>query len=183
MSEHHPLIERYLARLAEGLQRLAPDERQEVLLEIRNHIAEATAAGKPLDAVIESLGPADVLARGYVAELMLHPRRDLPRSTQLHRFLALAGLVVVGSIPSLVIVVTLTALGISLTLSGVLVFCAGVSAAAGVLPGWVQMDVPPSWAIISGPILAVFGTLAIVGLVWYVRFMARMVRAVLPATS
>jgi uncharacterized membrane protein len=182
VSEHHPLIERYVSRLSEGLQRLAPEERQEVLQEIRNHIADAMAAGKSLDAVIESLGPADVLARGYAAELMLHPRREV-RSTFARRFLALTGLVVVGSIPSLVIVVTLGSVGVSLTVAGVAVFCAGISAVAGVLPGWVQMDVPPSWAIAIGPVLAVIGALAIVGLVWYVRFMARMIRAVLPAST
>ena len=180
MTEPHPLVERYLARLDAALADLNATDRKEVVQEIRNHIAEAVAAGKPLDAVLQSLGSADELARAYSVELLLHPRKGAPKRPGVDRFLRVLGLVAVGSIPTLVIVVTLVAIGVSFLASGVAVFVAGVLGVAGHLPYWVQMDVDPVLAIIAGPPLAIVGVAAIVALVWYVKFAARMVRTVLP---
>ena len=63
MKQQHPVIERYMTHLETAIGGLDPADRREVLQEIRNHIAEATAAGKSLDVVLESLGPADALGR------------------------------------------------------------------------------------------------------------------------
>jgi uncharacterized membrane protein len=62
VKQQHPVIERYMTHLETAIGGLDPADRREVLQEIRNHIAEATAAGKSLDVVLESLGPADALA-------------------------------------------------------------------------------------------------------------------------
>jgi len=184
VSLEHPLAERYLSRLDEQLKDLAPAERREVVDEIRNHIADATRAGKPLDSVLQALGSADELARGYAVELLLHPRA--PSSTgkqRTERFLALTGLVVVGSIPTLVIVVVLASVGVSFFGSGLVVFAAGILASVGWLPNEVRMDVAPIWAILLGPLLVAGGALSLAALVWYVRFLARVVRRVLPAPA
>ena len=61
MKQQHPVIERYMTHLETAIVGLDPADRREVLQEIRNHIAEATAAGRSLDVVLESLGPADAL--------------------------------------------------------------------------------------------------------------------------
>jgi uncharacterized membrane protein len=183
VTEPHPLVERYLARLDAALANLPAPDRREVLQEIRNHIAEAVTAGKPLDAVLQSLGSADDLARAYAVELLLHPRATTSTRADsgLNRFLKVLGLIAIGSIPTLVIVVTLVAIGVSFLASGVVVFIAGVMGVSGNLPYWVEMDnVDPVLAIIAGPALAVLGAAAIAGLVWYVKFAARTVRAVLP---
>ncbi len=74
MIQRHPVVERYLTCLESAINEYELAERQEITDEIRNHIAEATAAGQGLAAVLETLGPADVLARAYAVELGLNPR-------------------------------------------------------------------------------------------------------------
>lgn len=180
MTDPHPVAERYLDQLARHLASLAAEDRQEVLQDIRSHLAEATAAGKPLDAVIASLGPAEELARAYSVELLMNPRRRRTGESRTSRFLKIAGLVVIGSIPTLVIVVVLAAVGVAFSASGVAVLAAGVVAAAGELPPWLQMDIPPIFAILLGPVMTAVGILALVGLVFYIKFVAFAVRAVLP---
>jgi uncharacterized membrane protein len=59
MNQQHPVVERYMTHLETAISGLDPADRDEVLLEIRNHFAEAAAAGRPLDVVIKSLGPAE----------------------------------------------------------------------------------------------------------------------------
>lgn len=181
MTDAHPVAERYLTQLANDLGELAPADRRDVVGEIRNHIAEATAAGKPLDAVLQSLGPADALARAYAVELLLHPRRATSRSPRARRFLALAGLVAIGSIPTLVIVITLGAIGVSFVASGLAVFAGGLMALGGNLPPWIEMDVAPEIVVAIGPILTVLGVCSLFLLVMYVRFVAKTIRRVLPA--
>ena len=72
--EAHPVIERYLGRFETAFNEFEIAEREEIMLELRNHIAEARAAGTPLDTVLATLGSADLLARAYAVELALHPR-------------------------------------------------------------------------------------------------------------
>lgn len=182
MNEQHPLVDRYLSRLREGLTSMAPDEREDVVREIRSHLAEAIAAGKPIDAVIESLGSADALARAYSMELLLHPRESKPRSSRAGRWLAIIGLLAVGSIPSFVVVVVLFAIGVSFFASGIAVFAAGLLGLADALPPFVQMNADPRLAIIAGPPLVIGGIVALIALVGYVRFAVRTVRRVLPST-
>ena len=74
MTLGHPVVERYLTRFDAAISEFEFAEREEVTREIRNHIAEAQAAGRALDAVLQALGPADVLARAYAVELALNPQ-------------------------------------------------------------------------------------------------------------
>ncbi|HUL74095.1 MAG TPA: DUF1700 domain-containing protein [Vicinamibacterales bacterium] len=181
MTDAHPLIERYLTRLDAGLKDLPAAERSEVLGEIRNHIAEAAASGKPIDAVLSSLGSADDLARGYAIELLLNPPpAGQPAERRTGRFLKLAGLIAVGSLPTFIVVVVLGSIGVSFTAAGIVVFLAGILAAFGALPNYVTMDTAPWVAVLIGPAVAILGALALVLLVWYVKFTARLVRRVVP---
>ncbi len=180
MTEPHPVVERYLARFTEALGDLAPAERTEVVQEIRSHLAEATAAGRSLESAIESLGPASALARAYEVELLVNPRTPVKTLSRLDRFLRIAGLVAVGSIPTITIVAVLGALGGSFIFAGIAVFAAGVMGVAGALPPWVRMDVHPAVAVLLGPCMVVTGIVAVYGLVRYIKLLARTVRAVLP---
>ena len=74
MTLGHPVVERYLTRFDAAISEFEFEEREEVTHEIRSHIAEAQAAGRALDAVLQTLGPADVLARAYAVELALNPQ-------------------------------------------------------------------------------------------------------------
>ena len=181
MTDAHPLVERYLAKLESGLQGLPAPERAEVVGEIRNHIAEATAAGQPIDAVLTSLGSAEDLARGYAVELLLNrPAVASPGMTRLRRFFMLTGLIAIGSVPTFVVVVVLGSIGLTFIASGLVVFCAGILASTGWLPNNVSVDVAPWIAVLVGPAMSLLGVAALAGLVAYVRFTARLVRRVLP---
>lgn len=152
---------RYVDKLSEALRDLAPTERAEILTEIRNHIADATAAGTPLENVLRALGPAEQLARGYRVELLLNPKVRTPRSD---RWLKMVGLLAVGSLPTFIIVVTLSAVGVTLSVSGPLVFVAGIAKSLGYLP-WVMRDCPP-WAaiVLVGPATTALDVAALWGL-------------------
>lgn len=180
MTDEHPVVERYLARLESHLASLSPADRQDVLTDIRSHLAEAVAAGRSLDTALASLGPADELARGYSVELLMNPRGARPRGSGTSRFLKLAGLVVIGSIPTLVIVIVLSAVGVSFTFAGLAVLAAGLLAAVGELPPWIHMDLPPIFAILLGPVMTAAGILSLAVLVLYIKFLAFAVRRVLP---
>lgn len=183
MTDPHPVVERYLSRLTAGLGEMAPAERKDIASEIKNHVAEALAAGTSLDAVLEALGPAEDLARAYRVEALVNPPPAARGTSRLERFLKITGLVVIGSIPTIVIVAVLGAIGASFIFAGVAVFVAGVLAAANGLPPWVSMDVPPVIAILLGPCMVVTGVVAVAGLVYYIKLLARAVRAVLPKAT
>jgi uncharacterized membrane protein len=182
----HPLVERYLSRLQQGLTSMPPTDREEVVRDIRSHIAEAVAAGSTLDSVLTTLGPAEALARAYAVELVLNPAPGRPAMSPPERFFALAGILVLTSIPTLVVVVTLGAVGISFIASGFAVFAAGIVDAAGISLPFVDgplTDVHPAIAIAIGPVLFVLGVVSLWGLSKYLRWMARTVRKALPSRS
>ena len=178
MKQQHPVIERYMTHLETAISGLDSADRREVLQEIRNHIAEATAAGKSLDVVLESLGPADALGRAYAVELLLHPQNDRPRHAA-ERWLRLVGLVVVFSIPTLVAVSTLASVGISFVAGGLFAFVIGVLEALGIFPWPDLSDVPPVVAIFLGPAMVLVGAAALIALRFYVRFVVRTARTAL----
>jgi uncharacterized membrane protein len=180
MTLEHPLVARYIERLGEALEGLSPSDRSEVVREIADHITDAAAAGRPLDEVLTALGPADALARAYQVELLLNPKAKASRSD---RWMKIAGLVAIGSLPTFIIVVVLGSVGVSLTFAGLAVFLVGVLDSAGALPSWVQSDVQPWIAIALAPWIFAIGVTALWGLVVYVRAMARLVRRLVPRAS
>ena len=179
MTESHPVVERYLTRLSDSLTELAPLDRQEVMQDIRSHLAEATAAGKSLDAVIQSLGPADALARAYAVELLLNPREK--SRAHRDRLLKIAALVAAGSIPTLIVIVVLGGVGLSFIAGGVLIAVACVIEIYGELPSYVEMrGVAPRLTMLIGIAFAVVGVFALIGLKRFVRFVALTWRALVP---
>jgi uncharacterized membrane protein len=179
MTSDHPLATRYLAKLDAALAGLEPRERKEVIAELDAHISEAVAGGKGIDDVLLALGPVEQLARAYKVELLLNPKAEKPRR-RVDRWLRIFGLVAIGSIPTLVIVAVLGSIGVSFSVAGMAVFVAGILDASGDLPWWIQSDVEPWVAIALGPVMTAVGILSLIGLAFYVRFVARVVRSVLP---
>ena len=56
-----------------------------------------------------------------------------------------------------------------------------IADATGALPGWIQNDIGPAAAIVTGVGLTVAGLLSGWGAVAYTRFLTRLVRRVLPS--
>jgi uncharacterized membrane protein len=173
----HPLVDRYLTHLREGLAAMPTADREEVERDIRSHIAEAMAAGTPLDTVLTHLGPADALARAYTVELLLDGSRSKAAGLSwFQRLLALAGLLVLTSIPTIVVVSVLGSIGISFTLSGVAVLGAGLAAAAGLTQVFgydLVLGIHAVWAVVLGPLMTVTGFACLVGLYYYLRWLAQ----------
>jgi len=173
----HPLVDRYLSHLRDGLAAMPASDREEVERDIRSHIAEAMAAGTPIDTVLTHLGPADALARAYTVELLLDGSRSKAAGLSwFQRLLALAGLLVLTSIPTIVIVSVLGSIGISFTLSGVAVLAAGVADAAGLtrIFGYdLMLGIHAVWAVVLGPLMTVTGIACLVGLYYYLRWLAQ----------
>ena len=185
MTGEHPLVERYLSRLQEGLKSMPPADREEVVRDIRSHIAEAVAAGSTLDSVLTTLGPADVLARAYTVELLLHPPPGRPPMSGSQRFFALAGILALTSIPTLVVTVTLGSMGVAFVASGLAVFLAGVVDAMGISLPFMDgpaSDVHPALAIAAGPALFAIGLLALWALYKYLKWFGRTISRAIPGT-
>jgi uncharacterized membrane protein len=170
VSETHPAVARYLARLREELAGIADRERADIVREIEDHVADAAAAGRSIDEVFASLGPADALARAYAVELALNPARPVPG--RIDRVLTVIGLLTVASLPSFVIAVVLGAVGVALTAAGVGVLGAGIVAL--VRPELVpDLTVSPWVCFVAGPSLMALGLAALAGLYLYARFLVR----------
>jgi len=173
----HPLVDRYLTHLREGLAAMPAADREEVERDIRSHIAEAMAAGTPIDTVLTHLGPADALARAYTMELLLDGSRSTAAGLSwFQRLLALAGLLVLTSIPTIVVVAVLGSVGISFTLSGVAVLAAGLADAAGLTRVFgydLVLGIHAVWAVVLGPLMTVAGIACLIGLFYYLRWLAQ----------
>lgn len=172
------IVEQYLAALEAALKNMAPAEREEVVAEIRQHIADAIAAGKPIDEVLKALGPVDALARAYQLELLVKPREGAPAQSSSDRWLKIIGLLALGSLPTFIIVVVLGTIGLTFTITGIGLVLAGAADSARVLPAWVHMDTEPWFAIIIGVALFVLGLLSSWATYAYLRFVVRVVKRV-----
>ena len=179
MNQTHPVIDRYLARLNENLSTLSASDRQEIVHDIRSHLAEATAGGRSLESTLETLGPADALARAYSVELMLNPRR--PMTSRAAYRLKVAGLIAAGSLPTLFVVILLGGVGGTLVLAGMVAAVAGVVDAFGELPPWVQTSgMAPVIVLSIGGAMMLVGLMGILTLRRFMRFVAATWRATLP---
>ena len=177
-NQENPITTRYLENLEAGLCELTPADREEVLRDIRSHISEAVTSGRPLDQVLASLGSSEGLARAYSIELLMS--RPSAFATRRNRMLRLAGLVIFGSIPTLVAVIVLGVVGIVFVFTGLLLFIAGQWALSGALPWWLTMDADPRLAMLVGPALSILGAAFLAALWAYMRMAAGVVRRVLP---
>lgn len=96
MTEQNPIISRYIAQFRSGLKNLPETERTEIVQEIESHIAEAINGGRSVAEVLERLGPADRLARAYVADALVGSGRGHVRN-----WFRAAGVLMLSSLTSL----------------------------------------------------------------------------------
>ncbi len=182
MTQEHPVVERYMTHFENSIKEFDFPGQQEVAHEIRNHIAEACAAGKELDSVLQSLGPADLLARAYAVELLLN-RRTSRRIQTLNGFLKVAGLVAVTGFATFVVVGMLGTAGIGFVASGIALFVIGVLEQAGIhLPGVQMNGLAPIWAMVLGLFVLVIGVVSLLGLRMYIRFVIRTLKTFRPVS-
>ena len=171
MSETHPVIARYLESLKAALATATPEDRAEIVDEIRDHCADAMASGRSADEVLAGLGSADALARAYAVERAL--QTPASRLGWIDRALTVIGLLAVASLPSFIVSVVLLAVGIACGAAGVGVFGAGVAELAR--PGTVpDLTVSPWLCLVIGPLLAAVGIAALIVLYLYLRFLTRL---------
>lgn len=145
----------YLHRFGAALARMNVPDRDELLGEIKSHIAEAEADGVAVETIVERLGSPERLARAYAASALLETGRA--RSV-LPSFRA-AALVATTSVVSALIVPLLGVLTVGFVLSGALGVFAGIAALV-IGPDSVGMS-PPT---IEGAIATVALGIALVGL-------------------
>ncbi len=176
MTQEHPVVRRYMTHFEQAMEEFDFPAREEVTHEIRNHIAEACAAGKELDAVLQSLGPADALARAYAVEILLN-RRANRRVQRLFGSLRIAGLVALTSFATFMIVGVLGMIGIGFVPIGLAIILIGVLEQVGIhLPGVQMNGVAPVWAMALGLVPCLVGFVALFGLRFYIRWVIRTVR-------
>lgn len=181
MSEH-PAIRSYMMRFEPALRKHGLNEAHDIANDVRSHIDEAVGYGKPVEAVLDALGPPEALARAYAAELLI----EKPHANRggAGRFLQLVGLIAAGGLLTFIIVVTLGAFGLSFGLSGVLlVVIGGLEAMSIHLPHVETHGIPPLLFVALGFVFFALSWAAFAGLGRYARFIAGVWRKTLPKAA
>jgi uncharacterized membrane protein len=180
MSEANPVIERYMTRFEDSLQNYGLREWKDIAVDLRSHIAEASEYGKPLDEVLHSLGPADVLARAYAVELKMNQPGGT-RGNAIARLLSVVGILAASGVISFIVVTGLGSIAIGLFGSGLGLLVIGVIEALGVhLPNVQLGGLHPLIVAALGPIFMLVGLAAAWGLWLYVRALINVLRRALP---
>jgi uncharacterized membrane protein len=181
MTANDPTATRYLSQFRVCLERYRVPSPDEIVIDLGNHISEATGAGKPVAVVIAALGSPDKLARAYAIELLLNPPKE-SRTTAVMRVLRITGLLVAGGFFSLFIVFTLGLIGLALLATGPALIVGGVLQSLGDHPWWINTGNLSPLAVISlGPLALAVGA-GICWILWrYIRMTARTMRKILPA--
>jgi uncharacterized membrane protein len=176
---NNPAVDRYLTSLSNELGDVPEPERTEVLVEIRNHAAEAMRAGEEPADVIERFGDPRQLANAYRVELAVTGARHPVR--RVAGVFALLAMTAATSLGSFIVIVVLGALTLGFIGGGVAAIVAGVLSLF--LPGdlvtsalAIPQTISELLAIGGGVVLTIAGLLAGVMLFFYVRMVVRAFR-------
>lgn len=94
--------EKYLQEVNNGLSNVPKQDREDILLEIKNHIYEATQKGDAVDQVIYRLGPPIKLAKAYSFGYNVeHKKLKISDVLNSFAFYGLAGLSGIFVVPAL----------------------------------------------------------------------------------
>jgi uncharacterized membrane protein len=182
MTEHNPLIERYMSRFEDALQQYKLPEWREIAADLRSHIAEALAYGKPIDDVLNALGGADVMARAYAVELAINPPRTKPNWIIVA--LKVGAIVAATGMMSFLVVVGLGSVAMGFTASGLALIVICLIEAMGThLPGVQMAGMHPLVVMLFGPPMLLLGIGAGWALWLYMRFIVRALRKAIPRAA
>ena len=175
--EKNPAAERYLVALRQALTSMPEADRLDVLDEIRAHLQDAMAAGKPLDETLTRLGPAESLAKAYLVESYLNPKPS--GAGWISRTFGLFGLLVFGSLSTLLITSLLGPLGITFLVAAPIVFTSGLCGFFDVsLTPVVQSNLQPWQEALLGPVMGLVGAACLWALYRYLRWILKLLRQV-----
>lgn len=174
----NPLIERYMQSFESALRRYDLSEEKEIAADLRSHIDEALAYGKPLDDVLQAIGPADVLARAYAVELKLNPRESSGKAVA--RILSVITILPATGLLSFIVVAGLGSLALGFLASAFAMIVIGAIEAIGVHLPHVQLaGVHPLLVVGMGLVTMLIGLVTGWALWLYVRAMVGMLRRLL----
>jgi hypothetical protein len=176
MSDDHPLVARYMKAFERALEIHDVRDGRDIAVELKGHIDEALASGKPLDATLASLGPADTLARAYAIELHMN---KLQGTSLAVRLIKVGSILAASSCMTLFVTTTL----------GLLAFAFFVGGALGLVElmvdiPHVEVSAPPAMGtpLVATILLLILAAGAGLGWVFwiYLRFIHRTLRKSLP---
>lgn len=176
----HPVVDLYMKNFEDALRAFDCDQAVEIARELRGHIAEAQAMGKPVDAVLASIGPAEKLARAYAVELELNPRgAKLKRN--IGGILRVTGILAAASFLTFIVVMLLGTIAVGFVPTGlaVIVF-SGVELSGYDVPFLRLGPLQPLGGMAAGVIVTLLGVLAGWGLKNYLRALINTLRRALP---
>jgi uncharacterized membrane protein len=189
----HPAVDRYMARFQTALRRYHLPDEAEIAADLRGHIAEALAYGKPAESVVESLGPADGLARAYAVELLMGaPNRESRESRAelggvsfaIRRLLIIFGIVAAGGFATAIVALSLGGISLVVALMGPTMLVLGVAELAGApVPGSSLGPFSPLAAIVLSPVPFAIGCAGLWAFWRYIRFLARLLVKTLPRSG
>jgi uncharacterized membrane protein len=177
MSDEHPLVARYMKQFERSLEALDIAEGKDIAAELKGHVAEALANGKALDATLESLGPADALARAYAVELHMNQRKE---RNLVVRIIRVTSILAASGCLTFFVSSTLGILAVSFLVTGVLGVVLVPIELAVDLPYVQVAGVSPfvAYALVAGCLAL---GLALTWLFWlYLRSVGRALRKSLP---
>jgi hypothetical protein len=179
----HPVVGVYMKAFEDALRAFDCDQASEIARDVRGHIAEAQAMGKPVDEVLASIGPAERLARAYAIELELNPRGEKLRRN-FSGILRVTGILAAASFLTFIVVMLLGTIAVGLIPSGlaVIVF-SGVELSGYDVPFLRLGPLPPIGGIAVGAIVTLLGLFAGWGLKSYLRALANRLRRALPVPA
>lgn len=175
-------VDAYVAAFETEARNFGLTEARDIAVDVRSHINEAVAYGKPLTAVLDALGSPKTLARAYAVELLMQePKR---RGPDIAKLVGLVLLGTVGGIVTLAVVPTLASLWFGFGLSGIAMIVIGALEAAGIHYPNVELAGLSPWMVIAlGPVFLALAWAAGWLLSRYVRFAGRQITRTLPKRS
>jgi uncharacterized membrane protein len=180
----HPLIARYLREFERALEIHDVPDGRDIAADLKGHIDEALASGKPIDATMESLGPADTLARAYAVELHMNKCREASLAM---RLVKVGSILAASSCMTFFVATTLGLMALGLLAAGAIGMILTPIDLVVDIPQ-VEISGPPGMAppllgmAAMGVFLVIFAAGAAFGwLFWlYLRFLHRTLRKSLP---
>lgn len=169
----------YLSKFGAALRRMKVAGAEEIVADVRGHIAESVASERSLEQTLTALGAPDALARAYAVELAMS---QYPTDRQSISSIAKLTLLLIGaSTVTLIVVPTLLLFAFTFLVTGFFSFIFAIIELLIVDLPFVQNDnISPIEALgVSAPVFAAGCLFA--WLLWrYLKYVAATLRKALP---